>query len=191
MWYREDDKETHYADLSFTKNHVAVVGHTPQKRINMQNLEGDVQKRVVYCDSGKGNLQGFNLTTGLIEDIEMADIQMQLSQMEGTTDNLKIALGIINCTLDEIEKSVKERKPIYPEDIDIMLKNKDLLREGQKRRLEKILPALNIYNNRNNVREYYNLRNFQSQDQNIQIQTRNSENVYMNNPKKTKSQKNR
>lgn len=70
MWYREFDKNTHFADINFPKGYLAVVGHTRQKEVNNQNLEGDVSQPIVYIDCGKGKLQGFNLNTMKHEQLE-------------------------------------------------------------------------------------------------------------------------
>lgn len=63
MWYREGDEKTHYAPLSFPKDHLMVVGHTKQKETNIQYLNKDPGKPVIYVDCGLGEMQGFNLTT--------------------------------------------------------------------------------------------------------------------------------
>lgn len=70
MWYRESDPHTHFCDVSFPKGSVVVAGHTRQTKANIQNLEGDANKPIVYIDCGKGKLQGFNLTKSRHEDLE-------------------------------------------------------------------------------------------------------------------------
>ncbi len=70
MWYREKDPKTHNAPLAWPKDHVVVVGHTSQKNVNIQNINQDPRKNIVYVDCGKRDLQGFNLNTGEHEVIE-------------------------------------------------------------------------------------------------------------------------
>ena len=75
MWYRESDPHTHFCDVSFPKGSVVVAGHTRQTKANIQNLEGDANKPIVYIDCGKGKLQGFNLTTCKHIDLEEQQIR--------------------------------------------------------------------------------------------------------------------
>lgn len=63
MWYREKEPKTHFAPLSWPKDSVVVVGHTRQKETNIQNIDGDPNKPIVYIDCKTGNFQGFNLST--------------------------------------------------------------------------------------------------------------------------------
>ena len=62
MWYRECDKSTHYAELSWPKDSVVLVGHTSQDGVKFDNLDNDPYKAILYLDCGKGSLQGFSLT---------------------------------------------------------------------------------------------------------------------------------
>ena len=79
MWYREKNDQTHYAPLAWPKDHLVVVGHTPQEEANMQNIDQDPRKAIIYVDCGKKDLQGFNLTTGKHEVIEpKAEIKKQI-----------------------------------------------------------------------------------------------------------------
>ena len=64
MWYRENDKKTHFSQISFPKDYVMVVGHTKQRNANLQYLENDKNKPIIYLDCGKGELQGFDLVSG-------------------------------------------------------------------------------------------------------------------------------
>lgn len=62
MWYREKDVKTHFAPISFPKDHVVVVGHTRQSDINIQNLEGNQNRPIMYIDCKSGNFQAIDLT---------------------------------------------------------------------------------------------------------------------------------
>lgn len=65
MWYREGNKNTQYAPVTFPKGCLMVVGHTPQQEVNLAdigNSEVGQSGQVVYIDTGKGNFQGFNLS---------------------------------------------------------------------------------------------------------------------------------
>lgn len=75
MWYRENDKNTHYSDISWPKDSIVVVGHTRQTEANLQYLQNDQNKPIVYLDCGKGELQGFNLSTSEHESIESNSAQ--------------------------------------------------------------------------------------------------------------------
>lgn len=62
MWYREKDVKIHFAPISFSKDHVVVVGHTRQSDINIQNLEGNQNRPIMYIDCKSGNFQAIDLT---------------------------------------------------------------------------------------------------------------------------------
>lgn len=66
LWYREDDKRTQYSEVSYPEGCAVVVGHTPQASgINMKaNFKGDPGKILIYVDTGRRGLQGYNLTKG-------------------------------------------------------------------------------------------------------------------------------
>jgi len=64
MWYRENNEKTHFSEISFPKDYVMIVGHTKQKNANLQYLQNDKNKPIVYLDCGKGELQGFDLVSG-------------------------------------------------------------------------------------------------------------------------------
>lgn len=81
MWYRESDKDTHFADLAWPKQHIVVCGHTKQTKANAQNIENDPDKTIVYLDCGKGLLQGFNISTGK---------HIQLEHKVNTKENNKV-----------------------------------------------------------------------------------------------------
>lgn len=72
MWYREHDSDTHYMDVesAYPKDHIVVCGHTRQTEANLQNIEKDPYKPIIYIDCGKGKLQGFNLNKGETVDLE-------------------------------------------------------------------------------------------------------------------------
>ena len=67
MWYRDDDSRTHYYGLSLPQNGVSVVGHTPQKHINLQHVQN---KPVVIVDTGNGAFSGYSLIQNKIIDFE-------------------------------------------------------------------------------------------------------------------------
>lgn len=69
LWYREKDKRFHFAPVAWPKDYIVIVGHTMQQSVNMENIENDNRKPIIYVDCGKGSLQGFNLTTGNHEQI--------------------------------------------------------------------------------------------------------------------------
>lgn len=170
IWYREEDEKTHFSDLSLPENHLVVVGHTPQYNINLKNVNRNRQyPSIVYCDCGKGNLQGFNLTTGSSEDIEILDPQKQVSYIKNRWDNLKTTLNIMNDTFKSIEEAVKEMKPIRQNDIDIILNNQSFLREEQQVKLNEMLPQINRLSN-GNIKDNLKLGNFRSQNEAIPIQ---------------------
>ena len=75
MWYRENDNNTHYSDISWPKDSIVVVGHTRQTEANLKYLQNDQNKPIVYLDCGKGELQGFNLSTSEHESIESNSAQ--------------------------------------------------------------------------------------------------------------------
>lgn len=84
MWYREQDPNTHYAPVAWPKDHVVIVGHTPQKSTNMQNIENDSRKSIIYVDCGRRDLQGFNLNTGRHDIIEpKVESQKQICDRQG------------------------------------------------------------------------------------------------------------
>lgn len=85
MWYREKDTRTHYAPISWPKDYVVVVGHTPQTSVNVQNIEQNPERPIVYVDCGKGDLQGFNLTIGKHEAIEPGTIKNNLRTQDNKT----------------------------------------------------------------------------------------------------------
>lgn len=70
MWYREDDERTHYSPLAFPKGCLMIVGHTPQREVNLHNFNEDPSKQVVYVDTGNGKLQGFNISKLCFEKFE-------------------------------------------------------------------------------------------------------------------------
>ncbi len=82
MWYREHDKNTHFAPLSWPKDFLVVVGHTKQKEANIQNIDGDPRKSIVYIDCKKGNFQGFNLTESKHISLEQQKTQEQENSLE-------------------------------------------------------------------------------------------------------------
>ena len=69
-WYREDHPELHYADLSWPKDYVVIVGHTRQNNINMKEINNDPNKPIVYIDRGKGSLKAYNITENEHVDLE-------------------------------------------------------------------------------------------------------------------------
>ncbi len=82
MWYREQDPKTHYAPLSWPKDFLVVVGHTKQEEANIQNIEEDPRKQIVYIDCKKGNFQGFNLTEAKHISLEQQKNQEQENNLE-------------------------------------------------------------------------------------------------------------
>ena len=62
LWYRETDFKTHFSDISWPKGTSVIVGHTNQKQINIQYLNGNIYQPVIYIDCGKGRLQGYSIT---------------------------------------------------------------------------------------------------------------------------------
>ncbi len=63
MWYRENDPKTHFAEFYWPQDHIVVVGHTTQQQVNIQEINGDPRKQIIYVDCHAGNFQGYNLTT--------------------------------------------------------------------------------------------------------------------------------
>ena len=70
MWYRDGEKNTQYAELSWPNDAVVVAGHTRQKNVNLQTVDGDFSKPIIYIDCGKGELQGYSLTQRKQIDLE-------------------------------------------------------------------------------------------------------------------------
>lgn len=70
MWYRENDENTHFSKLAWPSKHIVVCGHTRQTEANMQYIENDPNKAIVYLDCGNGLLQGFNISKGKHIQIE-------------------------------------------------------------------------------------------------------------------------
>lgn len=67
MWYRADDTRTHFYDLSLPQNGVSIVGHTPQKHINLQHIQN---RPVIIVDTGNGAFSGYSLTKNKNIDFE-------------------------------------------------------------------------------------------------------------------------
>lgn len=59
MWYREGDIRTQPIEPTLPENNVVVVGHTRQPEINIDFKKP--KSPIVYIDTGKGKLSGFNL----------------------------------------------------------------------------------------------------------------------------------
>lgn len=68
--------------LSWPKDFLVVVGHTKQKEANIQNIDGDPRKSIVYIDCKKGNFQGFNLTESKHVSLEQQKTQEQENSLE-------------------------------------------------------------------------------------------------------------
>lgn len=167
MWYREETEDTHYALVSFPRDYLVVVGHTPQEHINFQELRGNPNNPMVFCDCGKGDLKGFNLTKLEEETIENTNYEQQTKYDCQEFEKTKMFFRMINYTFHSIEKSAVERRIPSQEDIDIILQNQDMLTKDQKCQLEKILPILNQLSSakqKEGIRIDYKLENFQSQD---------------------------
>lgn len=63
IWYREFDERTHYSDISYPENYVVIVGHTPQRDVNLREcFQGDPKKALICIDTGNGEFSGFNLS---------------------------------------------------------------------------------------------------------------------------------
>lgn len=67
MWYRTDDSRTHFYDLSLPQNGISVVGHTPQKHINLQHIQN---RPIIIVDTGNGAFSGYSLTKNKNIDFE-------------------------------------------------------------------------------------------------------------------------
>lgn len=70
MWYREGDTNTQYAPVTYPKDCVMVVGHTPQAEVNISNLQNDPNKPVIYVDIGKNRVSGFDLSNRTTMEFE-------------------------------------------------------------------------------------------------------------------------
>lgn len=86
MWYRENDNDTHYSPISWPNGNIVVVGHTRQKKANVQYLEKDPNKPIIYLDCGNGMLQGFNISAGHHEPIEEKFINSQEAAVKRDTN---------------------------------------------------------------------------------------------------------
>ena len=67
LWYREKENKGLYASVEFPHGCVMIVGHTPQKELTVSNFEENPFKPVIYIDTGKGKLTGWDLTEGKYE----------------------------------------------------------------------------------------------------------------------------
>lgn len=70
MWYRERDSRTKYSEVTFPDGCLMVVGHTPQREINLSNFESNANHQVIYVDTGNGKFQGSNLSKVCSLDFE-------------------------------------------------------------------------------------------------------------------------
>lgn len=59
MWYREGDERTQLIEPILPENNVIVVGHTRQPEVSIDFKRP--KSPIVYIDTGKGKLSGFNL----------------------------------------------------------------------------------------------------------------------------------
>lgn len=155
------------------------VGHTKQKNINLQNLTKRVEIPIIYCDCRKGNLQDFNLTTGQSEDLEITQKKYE-SYSNKRYDNLKIALGILNYTVNEM-------KPFSEKEMKLIWENQNLLTPEQKARISHLLPIINdkrlLVVDNDNIKENLKIENFKSQDPRApRILTQNQDQTRKTNP---------
>ena len=67
MWYRADDTRTHFYDLSLPQSGISVVGHTPQKEVNLQHIQN---RPVIVVDTGNGSFSGYSLNSSKNIDFE-------------------------------------------------------------------------------------------------------------------------
>lgn len=69
MWYREGEPIYTMAPLSLPKDHIMVVGHTNQEKVNRRYIKNE-RHPIWYVDCGNGNLSGLNLNSEKVENIE-------------------------------------------------------------------------------------------------------------------------
>lgn len=67
MWYRADDTRTHFYDLALPQSGISVVGHTPQKEVNLQHIQN---RPVIVVDTGNGSFSGYSLNSSKNIDFE-------------------------------------------------------------------------------------------------------------------------
>ena len=67
MWYRADDTRTHFYDLALPRSGISVVGHTPQKEVNLQHIQN---RPVIVVDTGNGSFSGYSLNSSKSIDFE-------------------------------------------------------------------------------------------------------------------------
>lgn len=67
MWYRTDDTRTHFYDLALPQSGISVVGHTPQKEVNLQHIQN---RPVIVVDTGNGSFSGYSLNSSKNIDFE-------------------------------------------------------------------------------------------------------------------------
>lgn len=68
MWYRADDTRTHFYDLALPRSGISVVGHTPQKEVNLQHIQN---RPVIVVDTGNGSFSGYSLNSS--KNIDFGD----------------------------------------------------------------------------------------------------------------------
>lgn len=68
MWYRADDTRTHFYDLVLPRSGISVVGHTPQKEVNLQHIQN---RPVIVVDTGNGSFSGYSLNSS--KNIDFGD----------------------------------------------------------------------------------------------------------------------
>lgn len=68
MWYRTDDTRTHFYDLALPQSGISVVGHTPQKEVNLQHIQN---RPVIVVDTGNGSFSGYSLNSS--KNIDFGD----------------------------------------------------------------------------------------------------------------------
>lgn len=84
LWYRAEDKNTHYAPVNWSDDLAMIVGHTPQKNgVNLKYFNGDFSKPMIYIDGGLINkLGGFSLDGHIINNLEDRQILEETQEFE-------------------------------------------------------------------------------------------------------------
>lgn len=72
LWYREENKDTHFAPVTLPLGHVVIVGHTPQKDgVTIKYPNNNYKQPMIFIDCGLINkLGGFSLNGHTIDNLE-------------------------------------------------------------------------------------------------------------------------